>query len=256
MPTNYAKMRKPTGQVTVIKSIYQRLLIWTQIYIYRNVGKYRNKPSQADHMENTLNLREVIWDISRNGERTNWAEVITENFIFLNLDNKCRTEFEMNVTREAVVVDIGGAGGGIWDQQDDMHCNYDTKQRQPSKTLFFSFLFFFSERSVIWLLQPKHSESLLVVWQTEMQFNCMKLFIYEYDKKRNSQPPTSISSAASTAKSLQWNHCLCLWESKTVWDKRSPETRHLYTLLTARLGWGADCSLAIKSGGKNLILRM
>lgn len=39
--------------------------------IYRNVGKYRNKPSQADRMGNTLKLREVISDISRNGERTN-----------------------------------------------------------------------------------------------------------------------------------------------------------------------------------------
>lgn len=41
--------------------------------------------------------------------------MIAENFISLNLDNKCRTEFEMNVTGEVVVVDIGDVcvwGGG------------------------------------------------------------------------------------------------------------------------------------------------
>lgn len=55
---HYARIRKLTGQVTMKKSIYQHLLIYTQTY--RNVGKYRNKPSQADHMGNTHKLSEVI----------------------------------------------------------------------------------------------------------------------------------------------------------------------------------------------------
>lgn len=47
------------------------------------------------------------------------------------------------------------------------------------------------ELTAIWLLQPKYTESLLLVWQTKM-----RLFIYEYDFLHR------MSLAASTAKSL------------------------------------------------------
>lgn len=71
--------------------------------------------------------------------------MIAENFIFLNLDNKCRTEFEMNVTREAVVVDMGGSEISKTTSTVIMTQN---KGSHPKHYFFFFSLFFFPESSV------------------------------------------------------------------------------------------------------------
>lgn len=131
------------------------------------------------------------------------------DFIFLSLDNKWRPEFEMNVTEGEVGADgwrgwCWGKGGRGGLRSVKMTCTVIMTQNKGSHPKHSSFFFFFFRvLSVIWLLQPKYSESLVVAWQTKMQFNCMSLSIYACDKIFFffSHPPTTISSAASTAES-------------------------------------------------------